>query len=35
MLVKLGEDVLVNGLDVENLRERYEVQKGTFLLVTF
>lgn len=35
MLVKLGEDVLVNGLDVENPRERYEVQKGTFLLVTF
>ena len=31
--MKLGWDVFITGSDVENLREQFEVQKGTLLLV--
>ena len=31
--MKIGYDVFATGSDVENLREQFEVQKGTLLLV--
>ena len=33
LLVKLGSGVFTSDSDVENLREQFEVQKGTLLLV--